>query len=173
MKGLFGRAAPPHEERARALFMSKVVHAKPVWGWSLVLLSTLLLAPGASTSALHAALLLAAQARTAAAPASSSARLPAPAPPAGTPNAQTPDAARRADDEWTRRLRAQSSRPLTLLDLTGNAQPETLAVLVPARQVVFVPDEGDAPAGFAPSSAPRSRSAAFDAATPPRAPPAT
>lgn len=140
--------------------MSKVVHVKPVWGWSLVLLSTLLLAPGAGTAALHAALLLAAQAQTAAPR--------APAPPSST-TAETSAAPRRADDEWTQRLRAQSSRPLTLR-LTGFAQPDTLAVLVPARQVVLVPDEGDAPAKFTPLSESRVTEA-FDAATPPRAPP--
>ncbi len=148
--------------------MSKVVHAKPVWGWSLVFLSTLLLAPGASTAALHAALLLAAQAQTAAAP--PLARVPAPP---TAPAAETSAAPRRADDEWAQRLRAQSARPLlSLLRLTGFAQPDTLAVLVPARQVLLVPDEGDAPKRFAPSSAPRAaRVAALDAATPPRAPP--
>lgn len=148
--------------------MSKVVHAKPVWGWSHVLLSTLLLAPGASTAALHAALLLA-QVQTAPAPL---ARVPAAPAPTPGPAAETVAAPRRADDEWAQRLRVQDSRSLTLLGgPTGFAPSDTLAILVPARLVVLVPDEGDAPRGFAPSSAPRARAAAFDAATPPRAPP--
>lgn len=34
--------------------MSKVVHRKPVWGWSVVLFSTLLLSPVAAAALLHA-----------------------------------------------------------------------------------------------------------------------
>lgn len=144
--------------------MSRIVHAKPVWTWSLVLLSALLLPAAAGTAAFQAALLLAA---ATSAQTSSAAAQPVPLPASGgsdtnpaAPSGLLQPAPRRADDEWPQRLRARSARPLRFL----GARPDTgalFAVLVPARAIVFVPDEHAVPvfrtaAGRAPFAAPLS-----------------
>ncbi len=142
--------------------MSKILHAKPAWGWSVVLLSTLLLSPVAGTAALQALLLAQTQAAVPQTPASAGPNTGGQQP--VVPSAQI--APRRADEGWMLRLRAQGARPFTLrLD----AHPDVIAVLVPARTVLFVPDEAARapriPVAFAPPSF-RPRTDA-----PPRAPP--
>ena len=141
--------------------MSKVVHAKPVWGWSVVLLSTLLLSPVAGTAALQA-LLAQASAAAAAQPATGgSSSQPA--------SAALLTAPCRSDDEWALRLRAQNDRPLTL---RFDTQPDVVAVLVPARSVLLVPDEDAASAVSFALAAFGLPPLPLNAATPPRAPPA-
>ena len=128
--------------------MSKVVHPKPVWGWSVVLLSTLLLSPTAGAAALHALAQAYAASLTDALPQRGSSAVPAP---------------RRVEDEWA--LRARSQRPLSLrLD----THPDTVAILLPSQTVLLIPD--DAPVLHAPSDDPAPISCPR-AATPSRAPP--
>ena len=110
------------------LMSKSIMHAKPVWGWSVFLLSTLLLSPTAGTLTLHAL----AQAYATAS------QTPAPRLPAAAASTTFENSPRRSDEEWTR-LRARGERPLLLrLD----TQPDTIAILLPAHTVLLVPDEG-------------------------------
>lgn len=133
--------------------VSKVVHPKPVWGWSVVLFSTLLLSPTAATALWHAF------AQTAVAVSS----VEVPISRQTVADAQTP---RRTDDETAALRAARAERPRTLrLD----TQPDTFVVFFAERGVVLVPDEDDGAARTGVSSdAPRSR--ALERA-PTRAPP--
>ena len=128
--------------------MSKVVHPKPVWGWSVVLLSTLLLSPTAGVVALRALAQAYAASLTDALPQSG----------------QSSASPRRADDAWVRRARNQGP----LLSLRLDTHPDTVAILWPSQTVLLVPD--DAPVLHAPSDAPPLISS-VRAATPSRAPP--
>ncbi len=131
--------------------MGKLVHRKPVWGWSVVLLSTLMLSsPQAATALLHA-LAQAASAAEAGSRGTTAAPLPLP---------------RRFEEKDA--LAARSERPLTLR-LDAEPDPD-LSFVVPARAVLLVPDDALSLAPLpAPSDAAFSRPVAAAA---PRAPPA-
>ena len=138
------------------ILMSKsIMHAKPVWGWSVFLLSTLLLSPTAGTLTLH----VLAQAYAAAS------QTPAPGQTAAAAHVTPGNTARRSDEEWTR-LRARGERPLLL---RWDTQPDTVAILLPAHTVLLVPDEGTLQYAPAPTTVPVT---APDTAAPSRAPPA-
>lgn len=125
--------------------MSKVVHRKPVWGWSVVLLSTLLLSSPVTAAALLHAI------------AHASATAPNPTGPGA---AQTP---RRAEGEEVSQT-ASGELPLRLDTLPGS-----VAVLVASRALLLVPDE--AAPGPAPAFSTDAPVSSAPAATPSRAPP--
>jgi hypothetical protein len=131
--------------------MGKLVHRKPVLGWSVVLLSTLMLSSPCTATALLYALARAASAAEAGSPGTGVAPVPFP---------------RRVEEKDA--LAAHSERPLTLrLD----AEPDPgLSVVLPARSVLLIPDDALALAPLpAASDAAPSRPVAAAA---PRAPPA-
>ena len=99
--------------------MSRIVHRQPIWTWSLVLLSTLLLTP--STAAVVLAALR--QASVATAP------------------VETSVAPRRAttEEEDAIRAAAQSGR-LKLVRLEPAAEQSTLAILTPLRATIALPE---------------------------------
>lgn len=105
--------------------MSRIVHRKPTWTWSLVLLSTLLLTP--STAAVVLAALR--QANVALAPAET----------------LQPVAPRRATTEEEEALKAaaQSGR-LKLVRLEPTAETQTLAILAPTRLTIALPEQPSA-----------------------------
>nr|CAA9279413.1 hypothetical protein AVDCRST_MAG63-3442 [uncultured Armatimonadetes bacterium] len=125
-----GRLFPEPDTFVRGIMdgqpgMSKIVHRKPVWGWSAVLLSTLLLSPMATATVVQAL----AQAPWLLSGTSSLA----------SGGDAAPRGARRADAEAALRA-ARSERPLTLrLD----ADPDVVALVVPRRALllVLVPDD--------------------------------
>jgi hypothetical protein len=102
--------------------MSKVVHRKPVWGWGVALLSTLLLtSPMAASALLHAL-------------AHASTNLSQQAFPNATAAHESP---RRAEDESL--AAAESERPH---EQRLDPEPDALAAVVrPCRALVFVPDD--------------------------------
>ena len=99
--------------------MSRIVHRQPVWTWSLLLLSTLLLTP--STAAVVLAALR--QANVATVPAA------------------TVSAPRRAttEEEEAIKAAAQSGR-LKLVRLEPGAEQNALAILTPTRVTVVLPE---------------------------------
>ena len=136
--------------------MSKVVHRKPVWGWGVVLLSTLLLSPVAANALLAA---LAAQQAS-----------PSLAKGASAPGvASATSSPRRADDEDALRAAARGDRPLTLRLDTQHPDAAAVALVFSSQTILLVPDDVPAVRAPAPGTAPRLCS---HAATPPRAPPA-
>ena len=131
--------------------MGKLVHRKPVWGWSVVLLSTLLLSSSPTTAAamLHALAQAASLAEASVVPGATRSVDPSP----------------RRTKERDALAAARGEQPLRLrLD----TEPDTIVLVFPALSLLLAPDD-DAP--LAPSAAASNAAPSLPiAATAPRVP---
>lgn len=132
--------------------MSKIVHRQPVWGWSVALLSTLLLSPVATATLLHAL------ARTMPTPVANAT--------AGSRNPAAPASSRRTTGDENALRRAVRDGAIHTLRLDGHA----VAVVFAHQDVCLVPDDNETRVFF--SAPAKGFSARSLSQTPPRAPPA-
>lgn len=147
--------------------MSKVLHRRPTWGWSVVLLSTLLLSPATAQALMHALhVATAAPVRTAADAAAEGPRRRG----ADDEEALLRAARLAAEGEETRIDPAPEGQESE--DASGGGSAAAPAyVLLPAQTVLLVPDE--APVGKASLPPPDAlRPASTPRLNAPRAPPA-